>query len=75
LGGNVHTIKKYTEALVVAGKGIGLEINDDKIKCRVMSRDHNAGQLPDIKTENKSFERVEQFRYLGTNLTNENSIH
>ena len=40
-----------------------------------MSRDHNAGQLPDIKTENKSFERVEQFRYLGTNLTNENSIH
>ena len=75
MGGNVHTIKKYTEALVVAGKGNGLEVNDDKTKCRIISREHNVGQHPNIKTENKSFERMEQFRYLGTNLTNQNSIH
>jgi hypothetical protein len=27
LGGNIHTIKKNTEALVVASKGIGVEVN------------------------------------------------
>ena len=30
LVGSVHTIKKNTEALAVAKKGIGLEVNDDK---------------------------------------------
>jgi hypothetical protein len=63
LGGNVHTIKENTEALVVASKGIGLEVNSDKSKYIVMSRDQNAGQQPNIKTENKDFETEEQFRY------------
>jgi len=27
-----------------------------------------------MKTENTSFERVEELKYLGTNLTNKNSI-
>jgi len=31
LGGRVHTIKKNREALVVASKEIGLEVNADKI--------------------------------------------
>jgi len=39
----------------------------------VMSRDQNAGRSHDIKTDNSCFERVEQFRYLGTTL-NQNSI-
>jgi len=39
-----------------------------------MSRDQNAGRSHDIKIHNNSFESVEQFRYLVTNLTNENSI-
>jgi hypothetical protein len=30
MGRSVHAIKKYTEALVVASKGIGLEVNADK---------------------------------------------
>ena len=30
LGGNVHTLKKNTEALVVASKEIGLEVNGDR---------------------------------------------
>jgi len=28
-----------------------------------------------IKIDNSLFERVEQFKYLGTTLTNQNSIH
>ena len=40
----------------------------------VMSRDQNAGQSHSMKTDNSSFERVEEFKYLGTNLKNQNSI-
>jgi hypothetical protein len=43
LGGSIHTIKKKTEASVVAGMKIGLEISDDKTKYTVMFQDQNAG--------------------------------
>jgi len=58
LGGSVHSIKKNTEALIVAGKEIGREVNAEKTKYMVMSRDKNAGQNHNIKIDNKSFERV-----------------
>jgi hypothetical protein len=48
LGGNVHAVRKNTEALVAAAKEIGLEVNADKIKYMVMSRDQNAGQNSNI---------------------------
>jgi hypothetical protein len=35
---------------------------------------YTAGQNHDIKIDNKSFERVEQFKYLGTTLTDRNSM-
>jgi len=35
----------------------------------VVTRDQNAGQSYNIKTDNISFERVEEFIYLRTNLT------
>ena len=38
-GRSIHTAKKITEALLVAGKEIGLEVNADKTKYIVMSRD------------------------------------
>jgi len=37
LGGNVSTIEKNTEALVVGSKKIGLEVNADETKYMVMS--------------------------------------
>ena len=40
----------------------------------VMSRDQKVFRSHNIKTDNSSFERVEQFRYLRTNITNKNSI-
>jgi len=43
LWGSIRTIKENTEALAVASKEIGLEVNVDKTKYMVMSRDQNAG--------------------------------
>ena len=73
LGRNIHTIKKNTKALVVTGE-IGLDVNAEKIKYMVMSQYQNAGQNHYIKTDNKSFERVDRFEYLGAALMYQNSI-
>ena len=70
LGGSVHTVEENTEALVVATKEIGLEVNADRTKYKIMSRDQNAGRSHNMKTDNSSIERVEEFKYLGTTLTN-----
>ena len=40
----------------------------------VMSRDRNAGRDYSVKIDNSSTERVEEFKYLGTKLTDQNSI-
>ena len=73
LGGSIRAVKENAEALIVAAKEIGLEVNADKTKYMVMSGDQNAGQSHSIKTDNL-FERVEEFKYLGTTLKNKNSI-
>jgi hypothetical protein len=64
---------KSTEVFVAASKETELEVTADKIKYMVMYRDQNAGRSQNIKTDNESFEIVEQFKYFGTNLTNQNS--
>ena len=74
LGGSVHTVKENAEALVVATKETGLEVNADKTKYMVMSRDQNAGRGHCVKIDNSSIERVEEFKYLGMTLTYQNSI-
>ena len=68
LGGSIHTIQENSEVLVVASKETGLEVNAEKIKYMVMSRDQNAGRSDSIKIDNSSLERVEEFKYLETNL-------
>jgi len=50
------------------------ELNANKTKYMVMSRDQNAGRSQNMKIDNSSFGRVGEFAYLGTNLTNQNSI-
>jgi len=39
-----------------------------------MSRDQNAGRIHILRIDNSTFERVEDFKYLGTTSTNQNSI-
>ena len=66
LGGRVYIIEKNMEAPVVTSKVISLEVNADKIKYMIMSRDQNAGLSHSRKTDNSSFERAEEFEYLET---------
>ena len=43
-------------------------------KYMTVSRDQNAGRIHSMKIDNSSTVRVEEFKYLGTTLTNQNSI-
>ena len=58
----------------MATNKIGLEVNADKTKYLVVSQDQNAGQSHNMKVDNRSSERLEEFIYLGTALTDQNSI-
>jgi hypothetical protein len=74
LGDNTDTIKKNTQTLIDACKEIGLEVNTEKTKYMSLSSHQNAGQNHYIKIDNRWFENVTQFTYLGTTITNENLI-
>jgi hypothetical protein len=74
LGRSIHTIKKKAEASVVASKETGLEVNADKTKYVAMSQDQNAGRSHSTETDNSSFERVQEFKYVGTTLTYQNTM-
>ena len=49
----------------------GLEVSADKTKYMVMSQDQNAGRIQSVRMDNIIFERVEEFKYLGTTLKNQ----
>jgi len=72
LNDSISLTKK--EALTYGYNSAYLEVNADKTKYMVMSRDQNAGRTHSMKIDNSSFERVDEFKYLGTTLTNQNSI-
>ena len=73
LGGSVDNVKKNAN-FVAATKEIGLEVNAHKTKYMTVSRDQNAGRTHSMKVDKSSIGRVEDFKFLGTTLTNLNSI-
>jgi hypothetical protein len=48
---NINTINKNTETLIDASKEVGLEVNVEKTKYMLVSRDQNAGQNRGKKLE------------------------
>ncbi|KAJ4448530.1 hypothetical protein ANN_10548 [Periplaneta americana] len=64
LGENPQTIRENAEILVEASKAIGLEVNPEKTKYMIMSRDQNIVRNETIKIGDLSFEEVEKFKYL-----------
>ena len=67
-------MKHLVSSYVAATRDIGLEVRADKTKYMVMSRDQDAGRIHSVRMDNSTFESVEEFKYLGTTLTNQNSI-
>ncbi|KAJ4433343.1 hypothetical protein ANN_15602 [Periplaneta americana] len=72
LGENPQTIRENTEILLEASKVIGLEVNPEKAKYMIISRDQNIVRNGYIKIGDLSFEEVEKFKYLGAIVTNIN---
>jgi len=66
MGEGVHIIEKRPEALLVSSKEIVPKMTVDKTKYIFMSLDQNAGRCQYIKIDGNSFERVDEFRYMGT---------
>ena len=70
LGESLQTIRENTEIFIKASKGIGSEVNSEKTKHMITSRQQNIVQNQNTVIENLSFEKVEKFRYLGVTVTN-----
>ena len=75
LGGSIHTAKKSTKGLVVTSKEFGVEVNVENTKYIPFSHEENAGKYHNVKIDNKFLVSMEQFKYLGTKLTNRSCIH
>jgi hypothetical protein len=56
-------------------KEVGQEVNAEKTKRMVMSHHHTTGQNHHINVDNKSFENVAVFKYLGMTVTNQICIY
>jgi hypothetical protein len=68
LGDNLDTIKKIREAIIDASKEVDLQENAEKLNM-LLSGHQSAWQSHDIKRDNRAFEYVANFKYLGTTIT------
>jgi len=72
LGENINTTKKNKEALLQASV---LEVNTEKTKYMLISRQQNVAQNYNLLLTNESFEKMSVFKYLGVAVTIQNFIH
>ena len=69
---------KFLKFIIVALTLFNALVSTAEVVCRQVrfSRliDQNAGRSHSMKTDNSSIERVEDFKHLGTTLTNQNYV-
>jgi hypothetical protein len=53
LGDDINTIKKNTEAAIIASNEVGLEVYTEKTKYMLIFCQQNAGQNYNIKTDSR----------------------
>ena len=74
-GDDISSIERNADVLFNACKDIGLAVNTRKTKY--MEIGNHQGKIPNepIRIGNTSYENVKIFKYLGSLLTNQNSVH
>ena len=75
LSESTSIIKENTKSLLVVSKEFGLEGSVEKIKYMLMYHEQNSREYHNIKLCDKSFDSVEQFKYLGTTPKHQHCIH
>jgi hypothetical protein len=55
LGDNIGTLKRTTQTLIDTSKEVGLEVNTEKTKFMLLSRQQNAGNNHDIMIAKRCF--------------------
>lgn len=77
LAENKDQLKRQSKKLIENAKCIGLEINTEKTEYMVVQRKVplNNNQNSGLEVEDHTFKRTQQFKYLGTILTQHNEIN
>ncbi|VVC38751.1 Reverse transcriptase domain [Cinara cedri] len=75
MGRSREMIIKMGKSFIKAAEKVGLRVNEEKTKYMVVSR-RNGNQVQEefIEVEEYKFKRVDQFKYLGSIITQDNDI-
>ena len=74
IGDDIRTIERNADVLLNACKDIGLSVNTGKTKYMEIGRHRGMIANAHIEIGSNSYEKVKTFKYLGSLLTNQNSI-
>jgi len=73
LGNTRQEITQTTSELLEASKKMGLCVNQENTKFMVLSRSNE--NQHNLQVDNLTFEKVENFKYLGVNVNSKNDMH